>query len=211
MKRLVTIALCGLSACGSLDNEPLKTGVVRGQLVGSDPGALVTVVGREDLVARPDATGHFELRSVPVGPNDVFIIVNALKSRRLTVNVGAASIADLGTVEARVSAKLEVYVNSIGGHRLTGGTAYLVGTPLSSSLRPPENEAEFLVPAGCYEVRVVVPGLGEHRVSAGCVSEGAVVENRLEMEPPDGSPGREGCQVTGCDDGLVCQADLSCR
>ena len=97
-----------------------------------------------------------------------------------------------------------------GGQRVTGGTAALVGTPLTASVKAPEDEAEFHLPAGCYEVVVTVPGLGSGTVN-GCLEAGGLFERILQLEAPDGSPGREGCVVTGCQGLLTCQADRSCR
>ena len=210
MKRLAAIVLGALTACGSLDNEPLRVGVIRGQLAGTDASALVAVVGRDDLVTAPDLEGRFELTHVPLGSVDLLVVINARESRRLTVEVGAATIVELGPVAPAPSARFEVYVTAPGGQVVTGGTVSLVGTPLSGSIRAPENEVEFRVPAGCYEALVSVPGLGTAPVS-GCVDGGALLERRLTLEAPDGTPGREGCVVTGCRGFLTCQADRSCR
>jgi hypothetical protein len=203
------VALACFVACGSLDNEPLRTGVIRGQLANPDSGALVAVVGREDLSTRPDAEGRFELRSVPVGPRELLVLINASQSRRLSVDVGPASIVELGVVEAAPSVEFEVYVKSPGGQRVTGGTVALLGTPLVKSIKPPEDEAEFHLPPGCYEALVSVPGLGSTTVS-GCL-DSAPLELDALLDVPDGSPGREGCEVTGCKGLLACQPDRSCR
>ena len=210
MKRSLAIALCALSACGGLENEPFKTGTIRGQLVAADANAVVAVVGQPALVTHPDSAGRFTLEAVPLGTVDLLIVVNAALSHRQPVVVGGASVVELGALEGRRSGKLELYVQSVGRHVLTGGTVSLVGLPLTSPIVAPENEAEFTVPAGCYEARVVVPGLPETTVS-GCVGEAGLFEQHLDLEPPDGTPGSEGCSITGCEDGLVCQADFSCR
>jgi hypothetical protein len=210
MKRLATTVLFALTACGSLDNEPLSVGVIRGQLANADASALVSVVGRVDLLTTPDAQGHFELQGVPLGTADLFVVINARESRRLSVQVGAASIVELGAVAPAPSAHFEVYVSAPGGQAVTGGTVSLVGTPLGGALRPPEDELEFRVPAGCYQALVSVPGLGTATVS-GCVEAGGLLERRVTLEEPDGSAGREGCGVSGCKSFLTCQADRSCR
>lgn len=211
MKRLGLIALTALAGCGGFENEPFKTGVLRGQLQGTDASALVGVVGHENLSARPDAAGRFELAGVPLGQVDLLVIINATQSKRLTVEVGGASIVELGVVEPRPSVKFEVHVKAPGDQWLGGGRVSLVGTPLSEPIRidGDESEAEFYLPAGCYEARVTVPGLGE-------VTRSECVENssssiRVSMPVPDGSAGREGCSVTGCPSSLTCQSDRSCR
>lgn len=205
---LLTFTCLG-AGCGSLENEPLLTGVIRGQVLGADQDALVMVLGHEELTRIPDAEGRFELVGVPVGSAELLVLINFFQSRRLTVEVGAASIVELGEVAPTLSGEFEVYLKAPGGQRVTGGRMILLGTPLSSSVRPPEDEAEVDVPAGCYDAEVRVPGLGVEVVS-GCVPEGGVFKRILTFPVPDGSPGREGCPVTGCQGLLTCQADLSC-
>jgi hypothetical protein len=212
LKRLLTtLALCALSACGGFENEPLTVGVVRGQLAGTvGEGAVVAVIGHEQLVTRPDAMGRFELRNVPIGPADLLIISSQEESRRLSITVGSASVVELGVLTPRPSARFEIYLSAEGGHRTSGGSVTLVGTPLVSSVQAMlDNEAEFFVPGGCYTAHVVVPGLGQTTVD-GCVAEGGLFERRLAFGLPDGTEGQEGCSVTGCEDGLACQADRSC-
>jgi hypothetical protein len=210
MKRLLLIALCALPACGGFENEPFKTGIVRGQLSGVDATALISVVDHEELVTRPDAEGRFELAGVPLGNVELLAIINARQSRRLAVTVAGATVVELGAVEAKPSAKFEIYVSAAGGLRLTGGTVSLVGTPLRVNIRGSENEAEFYVPGGCYTALVQVPGLAEATTS-GCIGDSGFFERRVELSPPDGSPGQEGCAVTGCLTGLTCQVDRTCR
>lgn len=210
MTRLLSLALLTLTACGSLDNEPLRAGVIRGQLLGADARALVAVVGREDLVTRPDAQGFFELKPVPLGSVELLVVINAREARRLTVEVGAATVVELGAVEPAPTAIFEVYVKPAAGQRVTGGSVVLVGTPFSGTLKAPEDEAEFRVPAGCYEARITVAGLGSTTLSD-CVDAGAYLERHITLAPPDGSAGNEGCAVSGCQGLLVCQADRSCR
>jgi len=206
----VLLMACLGAGCGSLDNEPLRTGTIRGQLANTDTSALVSVIGHEALVTAPDAEGRFVLDGVPLGPVELLVVINLRQSRRLSVEVGAASIVELGPVEPAISGDFEIYVKAPGGQRVTGGSAVLVGTPLVSSVRPPEDEAEFHLPAGCYEAVVTVPGLGGGTVN-GCLEAGGLFEHILQLEVPDGSAGREGCVVTGCQGLLTCQPDRSCR
>jgi hypothetical protein len=210
MKPLLTIALAALTACGGLENAPLRTGTVHGQLMGIDAEARVGVLGHEELTATPGPDGRFVLEGVPTGQVELLVVINALQAQRLSVNVEGASILDVGTVAARPAGRIEIAVLSLGGHRLTGGTVSVVGTPFTSPIRPPENEASLVVPAGCYEIRVAVPGLGT-ALTSGCVEESFQLEKRVVLESPDGSFGREGCSVTGCRAGLSCGADRSCR
>lgn len=210
MKPLLPIALAVLAACGGLENAPLRTGTVRGQLTGADGRAVVGVLGNEALRTAPGPDGRFVLEGVPTGEVELLVVVNALQAQRLKVTVDSATILDVGTVQARESGAIELYAVAPGGQLLTGGTVSLVGTPFSSPIRGPENEGEMVVPAGCYQGRVAVPGLGS-ALSSVCVEEGRRVERRISLAPPDGSVGREGCAVTGCSAGLTCSADRSCR
>ncbi len=206
---IVGVAASCFVACGSLDNEPLRSGVIRGRLAGTDASALVAVLGRDELVTRPDAEGRFELSPVPLGKAELLVVINALQSRRLLVDVGPASIVELGAIEPAPSVEFEVYVKAPGGQRVTGGSVTLLGTPLVKSIKPPEDEAEFKVPPGCYEALVSVPGLGTATANGCVVAE--PFEQIVVLPVPDGSPGREGCVVTGCRSLLTCQADFSCR
>jgi hypothetical protein len=210
--RALTASTCLalLSACGSLDNEPFKTGTLRGQMTGHDGSALVAVIGRDDLVTTPDADGRWQLVGVPLGRQDLLIIVAARQAQRVSVEVSGASTVDVGVAQPKPTVNFELYVRAPGGQRVAG-TVSLLGTPLTQTIRGIENEVHFYVPAGCYQARAVVVGLGE-KVTEQCLAEGAVViERTVTMDVPDGSAGREGCVVAGCAGALSCEPDLSCR
>lgn len=199
-----------VSACGGLENEPFKVGTVKGQISDADQSALVSVVGREDLVARPDTQGFFVLQNVPLGRVELLVVHNRTQLERVSVDVAGASSVDLGPVAPQPGVHTELYVQAPGGQYLAG-TVQFVGTPLAATIRPPEFEAELHLPPGCYTARAVVAGLGT-QTDEFCISAGAfAVTRRLTMPVPDGSAGNEGCPVSGCQAGLVCQADLACR
>ncbi|MFT3706238.1 MAG: hypothetical protein QM817_01100 [Archangium sp.] len=200
------------SACGSLDNQPFSTGVIRGRVERFDSRAFASIVGHEELTSSLDQDGAFELRDVPLGPQEVLIVSGARAAIRLTVEVGGANAVELGVVEPKPTVHFEVHVRAPGGQRVAG-TVFLDGTPISAVIRNDgfENEVELQLPIGCYDARAVVAGLGEAKLSA-CIEEGAIsFERVLTMSVPDGSPGREGCVVSGCQGGLMCVADLSCE
>lgn len=200
-----------VAACGGFDNRPFSTGVVRGVVTGADDNAFVAVVGHDELVTQPDvATGAFELRGVPLGAQELLVVAMARRAVRVPIEVGGGNALELGAVEPRPTVHFELYVRAPGGQRVAG-TVFLDGTPLSNVIRGAEDEATFNVPAGCYTARAVVVGLGEKTVSE-CVPEGALTfERQLLLDAPDGSAGREGCVVSGCKGGLVCDADLACH
>lgn len=200
-----------VAACGGFDNRPFSTGVVRGVVTDADDKAFVAVVGHDELVTRPDlATGAFELRDVPLGAQELLVVATARRALRVPIEVGGGNALELGALEPQSTVHFEVYVRSPGGHRIAG-TVFLEGTPVSAPIRGLEDEAAFNVPAGCYTARAVVVGLGEKTLTE-CVPEGALtVERQLLLDAPDGSAGREGCVVSGCKGGLVCDADLACH
>jgi hypothetical protein len=207
---LIALGLVLTSACGGLDNRPFETGVIRGQVVGAEANALVAVVGHEELVTSLDPEGFFELRGVPLGPQELIVIATLRQALRFTVQVGGANVVQLGVVQTKPTVHFEVYVRAPGGQRVAG-TVFLDGTPISGAIRGFESEAEFNLPAGCYDVRAVAAGLGEERLSLCIPDDALVIERTLTMPVPDGSPGREGCVVSGCQGALMCAADLSCE
>ena len=210
MKRVSSLLWIACLGCGSLENAPLRSGVIQGQLRNADASALVAVVGREDLRTTPDAEGRFELRAVPTGTVDLVIIINALESTRVSVQLEAASIADLGVVTPLSSALFEFYVLPPGGQLIVGGRIGVSGLPLSAPTSSPENEAHLRLPPGCYLFLVSAAGLGEVSVSV-CGVGGGSLERRVTLPAPDGTSGHEGCTLTGCVGLLRCQADRSCQ
>lgn len=199
------------SACGRFDNTPFQTGVVRGVVTDADDTAFVMVVGHDELVTTPALdTGAFELRGVPLGAQELLIVATPRRALRVSVEVGGGDAVELGALEPKPTVHFEVYVRAPGNQRIAG-TVFLEGTPVSAPIRGSESEAEFNVPAGCYTARAVVAGLGEKSMTE-CIPEGATSwESPLTLDAPDGSAGREGCVVSGCQGGLSCQTDLACR
>jgi hypothetical protein len=202
------LALGTLTACGELENAPLTLGVIRGSLVGATASSKVAVYQRPELVPTLDADGGFEFVGVPVGPVEVLALISAARAERITVDVVGGAVANLGAREGRPVGKFELNFKAPSGQRVDKATALVEGTPLSLRFEEP-GEAEFRVPAGCYHVQGAVPGLGSKLVEA-CVTEVGEREVTFSFPQPDGSPGREGCLVTGCVTGLSCRADGAC-
>lgn len=208
-RALLALPLATLSACGGLDNVPLTRGVVRGTLVGADGDALVAVVGTPALSARPDALGRFTLTEVPLGAVDLLMLVNRASAERRQVTVTGGGVADVGEVAGRPVGTLEVKLRLPDNLSPRAAGVTVVGTPLVRGVDV-LGEVELGLPAGCYAVRGVVPGVLPVERPA-CLPEGGALEVELDFPRPDGSPGQEGCSVTGCVDGYVCRPDGRCE
>jgi hypothetical protein len=210
MKTALLFACLTATACGGLENEPLTYGVVRGALLGATSTSTVSIFGRPDLIATPDSAGNFEITRVPQGHVDVLKLINLDYGERQTLELQGGSIADLGTSSGRPVGFFEVELVAPGGQSLKQGAIALSGTPISVKIERNEPEWQIRIPAGCYDITATVPGLGS-KTAQGCASETMHRDVHIVMPVPDGSPGREGCQVTGCVGTLRCQADHSCR
>jgi hypothetical protein len=205
---LATLLVVAVSACGGLENEPLTLGVVRGSLVGANAKSTVSIFHQPQLAAVVDATGSFELRGVPQGNVEVLALISNTHAERISVTVQGGGVADLGARAGRPVSTLELELSPPSFQRVDHGTVVVEGTPLVLSLEEP-GEWVFYTPAGCSQVKASVPGLGTKTTEI-CASENLHHEVHLAFPPPDGSPGREGCKVTGCLAGLSCHADGAC-
>lgn len=206
---LPALVAVALTACGGLENEPLTYGVVRGTLVGTTLTSSAFVFGRPDLIATPDVAGGFEIRGIPEGSVEVLALINADFAERKSVQIEGGLVTDLGTTTGRPVGYFELELIAPGFQSVSKGSVSIPGTPLSLELATEPNEWVFHVPAGCYQVSATVPGLGAKTVQA-CASETQHHEVHIEFPVPDGSPGREGCEVSGCQGLLRCLPDRSC-
>ena len=193
-----------LAACGGFDNEPLLYGIIRGQLSSASAQALVVVLEHPELQTRPDATGHFEIQHVPLGPATLLIRESDTRARRVEVDVGAAEIVELGVVATEPAAHLELEFFPPTGIPVIDPRVTIDGTPLTGESAEMGRELELTLPAGCYRVVASAKGVGSVTFDEVCVTAGQRVERHVEFPRPDGSPGREGCVVTGCQYPLEC-------
>lgn len=208
-RALATSLVAVLAGCGGLENGPLTKGVVRGSLVGADAQALVAVVDAPDLSARPAADGTFELKDVPHGDVELLLIVSASAAERRTVTVTGGGVADVGAVNGRPAGAVELHFRLPDLLSPRAGTATVKGTAIVQPVDP-SGETTLSLPAGCYVVRGEVPGVPAVERPV-CALEGVSLELELDFPRPDGSPGQEGCSVSGCEDGAVCKADGRCE
>lgn len=198
-----------LAGCGGLENEPLTRGVLEGTLARPDALALVAVMGRPELAARPDAAGRFRLADVPSGEQDLLLVLDGQRAERRMVSVAGGAVTNLGDVEGRRAGQVLARLGGPDLLQLAAGEVLVLGTPLRASLTA-QREARLVLGAGCYTLRATHPGLAavEDQV---CVNEGEQQAKELEFPEPDGEPGHEGCQVTGCEGAATCRPDGHCE
>lgn len=209
MRTLLPVLVAfAVTACGGLENEPLTLGVIRGNLIGSTPKSSVSIFQKPEFISTVDGNGDFELRGVPRGTADLLVIINDDAAERVQVEVEGGVVTNLGSRKGRPTGTLEIELIAPAWQKVDKGTVVVEGTPLELEVSDP-NEREFKMPAGCYRVTATVPGLGTKHDEP-CVREGVMQEVHMVFPIPDGSPGREGCKVTGCQFGLTCRADGAC-
>lgn len=210
--RALLASLLFFSACGGFDNTPLRLGEVRGQLLGADPSrAFVSVVGAPDTVASVDEAGVFALGGVEPGPRELLAVGRDDQASRLSVLVEAGRVAELGEVALAPAGVLEIYARAPGRQKVGRAIGAVEGTPWRGLFFAGEDEVYVRgVPRGCWTAVVEVPGLGAASQEA-CLGEGELRKVDVVLPEPDGSPGREGCSVTGCEEGFSCQSDGACR
>ncbi|MEW6435443.1 MAG: hypothetical protein AB1730_28435 [Myxococcota bacterium] len=207
-RALATFLIAALAGCGGLENVPLMKGVVRGALVGADAHAMVAVVDEPGLSARPEADGTFVVKDVPHGDVELLLIVNVSAAERRTVRVTGGGVADVGNVAGRPAGTVELHFRLPDLLSPRAGSASVHGTAITQPVDK-YGETALTLPAGCYLVRGEVPGVPAVERSV-CALEGVSLELELDFPRPNGSPGQEGCSVSGCEDGAVCKADGRC-
>lgn len=200
------------SACGGFENRPLTVATIRGSLVGAGPGSKVYIFGHPELSDVPSSeelkslavdstsTWPFELTDVPTDDDtvDLMLFISPQRARRMPVHVMPSQVQ---TIPAQVGELISTLVADLDApsHQLVRkGQVKVDGTSISLSIE--EAEPEIKVPAGCYTVTATVPGLGTITSNQTCVGAGLKAKVPVHFLEPDGSPGREGCQVTGCED-----------
>lgn len=210
MRSLTAIALFALlSGCGGLDNDPLTLGVVRGRLTRADAKAWASLLGRPETRQPLSASGAFEFRDVPHGTTEVIAVANGTEALRKPVEVSGAAVTDVGALNPRPGGFLELQVESKSRLALTGGTATIAGVPFEVQLSADGDADIGPLPLGCYSVHLSLPGSGAYDQEA-CTEEGVREHLELSLPEPDGSPGHEGCGVTGCQAGLTCGLSGRC-
>jgi hypothetical protein len=210
------LAVAG-SACGGFENQPLGWAAIRGSLVGAGAGSKVSIFGHPELTdapstnelkalaADPTSTWAFELTKVPTDEEtvDLMLLISPQRARRMSVHVVPGQVQ---SIPAQVGEQISMLVADLDApsHQLVRkGQVKIDGTSIAISVE--ESEPEIPVPAGCYTITATVPGLGTITSPQACVGPGRVLREPMHFPEPDGSPGREGCSVTGCESGYKCE------
>ncbi|MBL8933993.1 MAG: hypothetical protein JNM69_05560 [Archangium sp.] len=205
---LASVAVMVFGACGGLDNAPLRLGVVRGVVMNPTLDSLVIVEQLPELNAKPATDGRFEIAGVPQGQISLLVLASGTNAERLTVNVQGGAVSEVGTVAPKAGARLTVHVHVPSNQSRANAVVTVAGVVIQKKLDR-EGEVEFALPSGCYPVNVAIRGLGAVEKQV-CVEAPKYREVDFELLPPDGSPGREGCTVSGCESGYVCRSNGSC-
>lgn len=207
----ITAALLALAVggCGNLENAPFRVGTVRGQLTEYDPAvALVSVVGQPGALASVDEQGRFALEGVPAGPAELFVVATRDKAARLPVTVQGGQSVDVMAVSPEAAGFVDLEVKATRGQRVSGGRVTVVGIPLQQLAL--DGQGLLMVgplPAGCYQVTVSATGFPEEGREA-CVRTGETKPLKIVLGT---GPGSNGCEATGCEDGLVCAPSGQCE
>lgn len=206
--RFVSMVAFVLAACGGFDNTPLRLGVVRGVVSSPTIETVVLVEQLPSLSTRPSADGRFELSGVPQGDVSLLVLASSTHAERLTVNVRGGEVAEVGTVGQKPGARLEIVVHVPSNQSRARAQVQVNGVTLQQPLDF-EGEVAIALPTGCYPVVVSVPGLGSLEKQV-CMQAPTMREVQFELPEPNGTPGREGCSVSGCEPGFSCRSNGSC-
>lgn len=170
MRTWVAAATVVLTACGGLDNRPLRTGTVIGQLQACEaPDSVVGVVGDPSLNVTAGADCAFRLDGIEPGPVELFVAASAKKVMLVGLEARAATLTDLGVLDPRPGAFIRLSAHAAGNPEgeLTAPDLPLRATAIGKSgmarLGP--------LPKGCFRFEVALSGLGKKALSQ-CFSEG---------------------------------------
>lgn len=209
MRALLASMLLVLAGCGGLDNSVLRLGVVRGVVMNPTIESLVIVEQLPELNAKPAADGRFEIAGVPQGDISLLVLASGTNAERLTVKVQGGAVSEVGTVAPKAGARLTVHVHVPSNQSLANTVVTVAGVVIQKKLDR-DGEVDVALPTGCYAVNVSIRGLGAVEKQV-CVEAPKSREVDFELREPDGSPGREGCSVSGCEQGYVCRSSGACE
>lgn len=167
----LVLALVG---CGGFDNGDLRTGTVRGRVLGAESGvARVNVMGDSELRATVGADGRFELAGVPARSLELFVVASRTQAARTTVLAQGARVTDVGDIQAKPGAFLTVRVRDEQGAIPPDVEVELRGTGEDRAKVDTSSGEVRLgpLPAGCYALEVKADDLEDVETEV-CVREG---------------------------------------
>ncbi len=207
---IASLVVVGLSACGGLENEPLTLGIVRGSLERASASGWVAIAGRPTTRQALGAGGTFEFRDLQHGEIELFGVANDAEALRRTVAVEGGGITQLGQLAAHPGGFVSVDVKTSTGLFLGRGTVEIPNQPWTTTLDILGHGSLGPLPVGCWDIHLSIPGAAVLERQA-CTTEGGTEAAEFDLVEPDGTPGHEGCAITGCQDGLECGDDRICH
>ncbi|WP_434300741.1 carboxypeptidase-like regulatory domain-containing protein [Corallococcus exiguus] len=169
--RALVLALVG---CGGFDNGDLRTGTVRGRVLGAESGvARVSVLGHSELRATVAADGRFELDGVPAVPLELYVVASRTQAARTPVLAQGARVTDVGDIQGKPGAFLTVRVRDEQGAIPPDVEVELRGTGEDRAKVDTSSGEVRLgpLPAGCYSLEVKADDLEDVETEV-CVREG---------------------------------------
>ncbi|WP_229908405.1 carboxypeptidase-like regulatory domain-containing protein [Comamonas sp. JC664] len=205
-----SLLLVGAAACGNLENAPFRVGTVHGQLTESDAAvAMVSLVDQPGLSSHVEADGRFTLEGIPAGPAELFIVATADKAARVRVDVLGGQSVQVQPVSPTPAGFFDMRVKTTNGFRLSAAEVSVEGTPFQRLLLDARGRLRVgPLPDGCYTVQVVATGFPPTRAEA-CAGPGERKELKVDLEV-DEALLNLGCEVVGCEEGLVCAPNSKC-
>lgn len=200
-----------IASCGGFSNGPLQQGVVRGTVQGgSSTLGLVAVFGQPQLRDDLAADGTFEVKGVPAGRLELFVVASRDAAVRLPIELRNGQVLDLGSVVAEPAATLLLEIDAPGDLALDDGRVTVAGTPYEALRLDAEGHIQVgPLAAGHYTVAVAIAGVGEQSLEVDLLAgESRAVQ--LSFPGPDGGEGHEGCLTTGCGGTDHCTPDGRC-
>jgi len=172
MRALLALPLLSLAACGGLNNEPLRTGVVQGTVASADPGwQAVTDLG-SGQTATFDSGGVFTLSGVAPGTANLYVVANVHGATRVQAPVSGGLLTQLGVVQPQPAGKVNVHLKAMGVPNPNASMVSIDDTPFANQTFDNTNTAHIgPLTDGCYTGSVKHPTAGSAPLSF-CMANG---------------------------------------
>lgn len=165
-----------LGGCGGFDNQPLRRGVVTGQIDAGENSDDAVISVLEDYSRREDAEddGSFEIE-LEHGEWNLFVFVPPDRATIVPVTVRAGEWTNLSTIQVPHGVTVRFELQTSGDDVIEGAKVAVLGTGLEEF----ESEDDTFIDAfplapGCFQARVTASGLDEVLVPF-CVAAGDAV------------------------------------